>query len=82
MAAALGRIGSTLAQLIADLRRIREEIKLLPESKRAEKLETYKQMHSRAQLYYWYLTVQREAIGMTNHHSLRELYPVPERELS
>ena len=82
MAAALGRIGNTLAQLIADLRRIREEFHLLTEQDRVKKLETYNQTHSRAQLYCWYLTVQREAIGITNHRSLHELYPVPEKDLS
>ena len=82
MAAALGRIGSTLAQLIADLLRIRDEIRVLPEPERLLRIESYNQIYSRAKQYYWYLIVQREAIGITNHHSLRELYPLPERDLS
>ncbi len=83
MAASLGRIGSMLAALITDLRQMREELEFLPEpEERAEKLHKYSQIHSRAHLYYWYLMVQREAIGITNHNSLRELYPIPDKDLS
>jgi hypothetical protein len=82
MAAALGRIGSTLASLIADLRQMRKDLESMPEPEgRAEKLQKYNQLHSRAHLYYWYLMVQREAIGITNHNSLRELYPIPGKRL-
>ena len=81
MAAALGRIGSTLASLIADLRQMRKELESVPEE-RTEKRQKYNQLRSRAELYYWYLMVQREAIGITNHNSLRELYPIPGKDLS
>jgi hypothetical protein len=83
MAAALGRIGSTLASLITDLRQIRLGLESVRETEeRTEMLRKYNQLHSRAHLYYWYLMVQREAIGITNHNSLRELYPIPGKDLS
>jgi hypothetical protein len=83
MAATLGRIGSTLALLIADLRQMSKELESRGEKEeRTEMLQKYNQLHSRANLYYWYLMVQREAIGITNHDSLRELYPIPAKDLS
>ena len=77
MAAALGRIGSTLAQLIADLLRIRDEIRVLPEPERLLRIESYNQIYSRAKQYYWYLIVQREAMGLNNHDDVYEVYKVP-----
>lgn len=81
MAAALGRIGGTLASLIADLRRLREEMQGISEQSRDEIREQYRSIHARARLYYWYLMVQRESIGIRNHDALRELYPIPPIEL-
>lgn len=79
MAASLGRIGRTIANLIAELNHIRQESSALSESERSAKLERYESVRSRAKLYFWYLTVQREAIGIRNHSSLIELYPFPVR---
>jgi len=78
MAAALGRIGRTLRNLIAELNHIRS----LSASARSAKMDHYRSVHSQAKLYLWYLTVQREAIGIRNHASLTELYSIPDQDLS
>lgn len=82
MAASLGRIGNTLASLIADLNRIRQESRFLSEPERSARLDHYRSVRSCAKLYFWYLIVQREAVGIRNHESLWELYPIPGRDLS
>ncbi len=81
MAAALGRIGSSLASLVADLHQLKSELQTVSESERSKKSEQYRALRSQAKLYQWYLTVQREAIGIRNHESLRELYPIPGDDL-
>jgi hypothetical protein len=82
MAASLGRIGRTLTSLIAELNHIRQESNSISECERSAKLDQYRSVRSRAKLYFWYLTVQREAIGLRNHESLVDLYPIPGQDLS
>lgn len=82
MAASLGRIGRTLTNLITELNHIRLESTSLSEPERSAKLNEYRSVRSRAKLCLWYLTVQREAIGLRNHASLMELYPIPGQDLS
>jgi hypothetical protein len=78
MAASLGRISGTLQQFIDRLCELRCEIESLSGPASSGKVENYRSLHSQAKLYYWYLMVQREAIGIRNHDSLPELYPIPE----
>jgi hypothetical protein len=82
MAASLGRIGRTLSALIAELNHIRQKSGSLSEPERSAKQNQYRSVHTRAKLYMWYLIVQREAIGVRNHASLMELYPIPGQDLS
>ena len=74
MAASLGRIGRTLENLIFQLKVIQSQHSDLTE----EKKEQYRKLHDQARLYYWYLMVQREAIGIRNHDALRQLYRIPD----
>ena len=75
MAATLGRIGRTLEELIGQLQMIRNE---LPELS-IERKEHYRSLHDRAKLYYWYLIIQRESIGIRNHETLRQHYRIPDK---
>ena len=77
MASALGRIGRTLSSMIADLHQLQQMPVPGSEMERVQQQKAYKELRSRAKLYYWYLTVQREAIGIRNHDSLREQYSIP-----
>lgn len=81
MAAALGRISRTLTETIQDLNRLRQKIPGLPKGQRSQAISDYRRTHSRARQYYWYLMVQREAIGIRNHDLLRDLYPIPAKDL-
>jgi hypothetical protein len=77
MAAALGRIGRTLERLIGRLHDLCQEFAANPDRLSPDKIDLYNQIHREARLYYWYLTVQRESIGLTNHELLPKLYPIP-----
>ena|SRR5687767_9244532 len=81
MAEALGRIGRTLTEAIQDMQRLQIQFDAAPLSQRSRTIAAYQKARSRALEYYWYLIVQREAIGIRNHDSLRELYPIPEKDL-
>jgi hypothetical protein len=74
MAASLGRIGRTLEHLIRQMHEIRESNEI-GEDQRHNYLELLQQ----AKLYYWYLIVQREAIGIRNHESLIREYRIPDK---
>jgi hypothetical protein len=73
MAASLGRIGRTLENLIAQLKNIRNQ------DLSEEKKDRYRKLHDQARLYYWYLMIQREAIGIRNHDLLLQHYRIPDR---
>ena len=75
MAASLGRIGRTLESLIAQLQHIRNELPKIGD----EKKDLYRSLHAEAELYYWYLIVQREAIGIRNHSALRQTFRIPDK---
>jgi hypothetical protein len=75
MAASLGRIGRTLESLIAQLQHIRNELPEIGD----ERKEHYRTLHGQAELYYWYLIVQREAIGIRNHTALRQTFRIPDK---
>ena len=73
MAASLGRIGRTLENLITQLKNIQSQ-ELSEKTK-----ESYRKLYDQAKLYYWYLVVQREAIGIRNHDSLLQHYQIPDK---
>ena len=75
-AAALSRIAGTLEALLAELRRIAAEAAASQERERA--VARHREVREQALRYRWYLEVQREAIGLTRHEALDEMYPVPE----
>jgi hypothetical protein len=74
MAASLGRIARTLENLILQLNEIRSSKKI-----HEEKRVRYLELHEQAKIYYWYLIVQRESIGIRNHDSLKQDYRIPDK---
>ncbi len=76
-AAALARISRRLESLIAQLQTTREEIAHGRDEDRSRNMAAYRDLHQQAVKYRWYLEVQREAIGLTQHHKLDEFYRVP-----
>jgi hypothetical protein len=77
MASALGRIGKKLEVLITELNKLKERAILCNDDELANVLEEYKKIRTEARLYYWYLIIQRESIGLTNHDLVRTLYRIP-----
>jgi hypothetical protein len=63
-AAALARIAGTLEDLIAQLGRETDGAR-------------HEALRERALRYRWYLEVQREAVGLTRHDALDQMYPIP-----
>ena len=76
-AAALARIAGTLEALLADLRRLEAEAAEAADGG-AKAAARHRELRDRALRYRWYLEVQREAVGLTRHDALDELYPVPQ----
>jgi hypothetical protein len=76
-AAALGRIGRRLEGCISHLHRVRAEIEQLDGEMRSRKLRTYAAARRKAELYFWYLLIQREVNGLTDHSDLERIYSIP-----
>jgi hypothetical protein len=76
-AAALGRIGGTLQNLLDTLNALRGQLPRLTGEERAAAVARYASLLDRAKTYRWYLEVQREAVGLTRHDLIDELYPLP-----
>ena len=78
MASALGRIGRELELLIAELHKLKERATFCNDDDRPNVLEEYKKIRTEARLYYWYLIIQRESVGLTSHDLLPTVYRIPE----
>jgi hypothetical protein len=76
-AAALARISGRLGDLVARLSELRSRWRNLPESDRPASLSAFRLLRDEAQLYRWYLEVQRDALGLRRHDDLDELFPIP-----
>ncbi|MFQ5914940.1 MAG: hypothetical protein ACE5JS_17365 [Nitrospinota bacterium] len=74
-ASALGRTG---AKLRACIERVRELEAIWTGEPQALRLwENYRRAVDRAQLYKYYLIVQREAVGLTAHEDVDRFYSIP-----
>ena len=80
-AAALARISRRLERLLEQLSAMREQIAHSRSEDRARGLAAYRELHTQAVEYRWYLEVQREAVGLRQHQLLDEYYPLPPAEL-
>lgn len=79
-AATLGRIGGTLQSFLDALNTIRLQLPSVSAAERPAALARYAALREKAHTWRWYLEVQREAIGLTQHELLEELYPLPPAE--
>ena len=79
-AAALARISRRLERLIGQLQTTREQIAHSSDEDRKRNVTAYRELREQAVKYRWYLEVQREAIGLGQHHSLNEFYRIPPAE--
>jgi hypothetical protein len=52
----------------------------MPERDRSAALGRYASLLERARTWRWYLEVQREAVGLTRHDLIDQLYPLPPAE--
>lgn len=80
-AAALGRIGHRLDELIGQLLRLRAACGSAGGGvyeRRVQVADEYRQLRHEALRYRWYLEVQREAMGLRGGHRLDEFYRVPD----
>lgn len=79
-AAALVRIASRLEALLAEHERQRAGLSALTGDARRQRLAACDALRREAQLYRWYLVVQREAVGLFHHADVDHFYPVPTEE--
>jgi hypothetical protein len=77
-AAALVRISRVLESLIAELHAVRVHIENGGEIDRERNVGRYRELYRRAIQFRWYLEVQREALGLRQHHMLDEFYLIPD----
>jgi hypothetical protein len=75
--AALVRISKTLESLLSQLHESRARLENARGATRARELAVQRDLHQRATTYRWYLEVQREALGLRQHHRLDEFYRIP-----
>lgn len=79
-AAAIGRIGRRLGELIGELLELRQAYVAAPGGSNEPRLRIareYRERRHEAMRYLWYLEVQREAMGLRGNHRLDEFYRVP-----
>jgi CRP-like cAMP-binding protein len=79
-AAALSRISRRLERLLDQLAATRAQIAQARDEDRARVVAAYRELHTEAVKYRWYLEVQREAVGLRQHQPLDEFYPIPPSE--
>ena len=74
---ALRRVGGHLEAVLSDLRALEEKLPAGESRDRARFVERHRALLAEAEKYRWYLIVQREAIGLTNHDDVLQQYPLP-----
>jgi hypothetical protein len=77
-AAALRRIATTLQALIDELHALAGHVAQASDAERPRAIERYRIVRRHAVRYRWYLEVQREALGLRQHHRLDEFYRIPD----
>jgi hypothetical protein len=76
-AAALGRAGAKVEERLDECRRLGED--LGPGDRSGPTLERYRAARAAAEEARWALCVQREALGLVEHHWVERLFPLPPR---
>ena len=73
------RISRTLSGILDELVCMKERVPALEGREREEGTRRFNSLCDQAELYFWYLLVQREALGLRHHDGLEEFYPIPRR---
>jgi hypothetical protein len=77
-AVALGRVARALESHLNAMARFARELGApLPVDERKRRVAAYQEHRKQAQLFRWYLEVQREALGLRNHDALDAHYRIP-----
>ncbi len=77
-AVSLARVGRRLQQACDRAGELCESLLVASDAReRATLAEAYRQARGQAKQVRWEIIVQREAIGLQNHHDLDEIYPMP-----
>lgn len=76
-ASTLKRVGHHLEALIAQLTDLRPRLQAATGNQRLELSAEYRRLWAEAEKQRWYLVVQREAMGLSDHGAVEELYPLP-----
>jgi hypothetical protein len=78
-ASSLGRMGERLEQALAELALLAAAVAMAAPDERTARVVAYNQARVRAEQAYYWLCVQREAMGVRNHDMLAAMYPIPPR---
>jgi len=78
-ASALGRTGRRVEELLGRCTALRDALAGTQGEVRAALLAEYAEARQLALKWLWYLTVQREAIGLRRHDDVESTYPTPPR---
>jgi len=76
-AGALGRTGYLLELHLAQCRTLLEQLRDATGRERRRLVAEYRVARAEAEKYRWYLTIQREAVGLRRHDDVERLYPTP-----
>jgi hypothetical protein len=76
-ATALCRIGHRLEGFLLQLQQIEQTLPSVRGRDRGELIRAHAEVRKQAELYLWYLVVQREAMGLRQHGDLEDYYPIP-----
>ncbi len=74
---ALRRVGGRLETLLSDLRALESRLPSPAARDRPRFAQRHRELLAEAEKYRWYLIVQREAIGLTNHDDVFQQFPLP-----
>lgn len=76
-ATALGRVGRRLEGFLEELQDLQQRLARLDGADRRALVIAHAEVRKQAELYLWYLVVQREAMGIRQHSELDDYYPIP-----
>jgi hypothetical protein len=71
------RISRTLSSHLEELARIGRDLSGSSGEARCQAVARYNRCREDARLWFWYLRVQREAVGFRRNDGLEEYYPIP-----
>ena len=78
-ATALRRIGEHLQGILDRIGELRSALAAAHGARRASLVAEHDALIDEAEVWAWYLVVQREAIGLTTHDEILAAYPIPSR---